>query len=90
MEIKAEIRAIAQNKKSEDEDGEDTSPPIVGEEEHRPNRCLLDGRTGEQAHRVPNLKSCCTWKTTLHQRLSRSGRSGTSHLSGHPSGHGWG
>ena len=51
MEIKAEIRAIAQNKKSEDEDGEDTSP-IVGEEDIAQNRCLLDGRTGEQAHRV--------------------------------------
>jgi hypothetical protein len=28
MEIKAEIRAIAQNKKSEDEDGDDSSSPI--------------------------------------------------------------
>jgi ATP-dependent Clp protease ATP-binding subunit ClpC len=33
MEIKAEIRAIAQNKKTESADGEDSSSPIVGEED---------------------------------------------------------
>jgi ATP-dependent Clp protease ATP-binding subunit ClpC len=33
MEIKAEIRAIAQNKKAETADGEDSSSPIVSEED---------------------------------------------------------
>jgi ATP-dependent Clp protease ATP-binding subunit ClpC len=33
MEIKAEIRAIAQNKKAETTDGEDSSSPIVSEED---------------------------------------------------------
>jgi ATP-dependent Clp protease ATP-binding subunit ClpC len=33
MEIKAEIRAIAQNKKAETADGEDSTSPIVGEED---------------------------------------------------------
>ena len=51
MEIKAEIRAIAQNKKSEDEDGEDTSP-IVGEEDIAQIVASWTGGTGEQAHRV--------------------------------------
>ena len=33
MEIKAEIRAIAQNKKTEAADGEDAASPVVGEED---------------------------------------------------------
>jgi len=33
MEIKAEIRAIAQNKKAEAADGEDSTSPVVGEED---------------------------------------------------------
>ncbi|MCU0569513.1 MAG: ATP-dependent Clp protease ATP-binding subunit [Oculatellaceae cyanobacterium Prado106] len=33
MEIKAEIRAIAQNKKAESADGDDTSSPVVGEDD---------------------------------------------------------
>ena len=67
MEIKAEIRAIAQNKKSEDEDGEDTSP-IVGEEDIAQ---IVASWTGVPVNKLTESESekLLHMEDTLHQRL---------------------
>ena len=67
MEIKAEIRAIAQNKKSEDEDGEDNSP-IVGEEDIAQ---IVASWTGVPVNKLTESESekLLHMEDTLHQRL---------------------
>jgi ATP-dependent Clp protease ATP-binding subunit ClpC len=68
MEIKAEIRAIAQNKKAEDEEGDDSSSPIVGEEDIAQ---IVASWTGVPVNKLTESESekLLHMEDTLHQRL---------------------
>lgn len=67
MEIKAEIRAIAQSKKTEDSDGDDASP-VVGEEDIAH---IVASWTGVPVNKLTESESekLLHMEDTLHQRL---------------------
>jgi ATP-dependent Clp protease ATP-binding subunit ClpC len=68
MEIKAEIRAIAQNKKTETADGEDSSSPIVGEEDIAQ---IVASWTGIPVNKLTESESekLLHMEDTLHTRM---------------------
>ncbi len=68
MEIKAEIRAIAQNKKAEDEEGDDSSSPVVDEEDIAH---IVASWTGVPVSKLTESESekLLHMEDTLHQRL---------------------
>jgi ATP-dependent Clp protease ATP-binding subunit ClpC len=68
MEIKAEIRAIAQNKKTESADGEDSSSPIVGEEDIAQ---IVASWTGIPVNKLTESESekLLHMEDTLHTRM---------------------
>jgi ATP-dependent Clp protease ATP-binding subunit ClpC len=68
MEIKAEIRSIAQNKKTEDESGDDSSMPSVDEEDIAQ---IVASWTGVPVSKLTESESekLLHMEDTLHQRL---------------------
>jgi len=68
MEIKAEIRSIAQNKKSEEESGDDSSMPSVTEEDIAQ---IVASWTGVPVNKLTESESekLLHMEDTLHQRL---------------------